>query len=83
MNLNDPIGSDLNNNNENETQERQMELVDRYDKQNFKYNAIAFSFILFTLINLSFYFKNSFSFVEENYLHNYINNDRENEGIFI
>lgn len=79
MNINEPINSPLNvNENEAHSQSQIEDRNIRYDKLNFKYYVIAFLFILFSLINLSFYFLSSFSFAEENYSN--INN-KESEGI--
>lgn len=78
MNINESNNLILNDN-ENETQG----LVtienshDRYDKLNFKYFVIAFLLILFSLVNLSFYYVNTFTFVGEN---DQYYNRNENEG---
>ena len=78
MNINEPIHSTLDDNeNERQGESPLEDRNNRYDKLNLKYYVIAFLFILFSLINLSFYFIDSFSFLEENYS----SNNNEKEGI--
>ena len=70
----------ISNDNENEIQGPGIidDRYNQYDKLNFKYFVVAFLFILFSLINLSFYFINSFSFIDQN---DPYSNNNENEGI--